>query len=191
MANGGLSVDEVRLAPNGAIYVAPVGSTGPTDVTSSLNSSWTHLGYADEDGVSLTPTVDLNEIPAWQSAVPVKRGLNSVGLEVSFNILQTNKESTALFFAGATWSNGPSGIATLTIPSNPSIASLESAMVVEWTDDEGDIQRLYIARGIVGDRQPIQLTRADAVKYGVSYMALDNNGTMAVLLSNSLELYSS
>lgn len=191
MANGGIDSNEVRLAPNGKIYVAAANTAAPTNLSTALSASWTDLGYATEDGVTLGHTVDLTDIKAWQSAAVVKRGLEGVGLELSFMLMQTNKESTALYFAGSTWANGASGVATLTVPSNPTISSMEHALVVEWTDDTGDIQRLYSARGIVSERQEIKLSRTEPVCYGITYVAFDNNGELVRILSNSDDLYSS
>lgn len=191
MAVGGIDVNEVRLAPNGRIYVAAANTAAPTNLATPLSASWTDLGYGSEDGVSLGHTVDLTEIKAWQTGAVVKRGIDSIGLEIKFSLMQTNKESTALYFAGSTWANGASGVATLTVPSNPTISSMEHALCIEWTDDSGDIQRLYSGRGIVSDREEIKLTRTDAVMYGVTYVAFDNNGELARILSNSDDLYSS
>ena len=191
MALGGIDSTEVRIAPNGGIFVAPSLTAAPTDVTTPLSASWTNLGYASEDGVTLSHSVDLNDIKAWQTAVPVKRGLSGVSLEVKFSLLQTDKETVAFYWAGSSWVNGPAGVATLSVPSNPSISSMEHALCIEYTDDAGSIQRLYCGRGIVSDRDDISLKRDDAVMYGVTFVAFDNNGSLAKLLSNSTELYSS
>lgn len=191
MAIGGLDANEVRIAPNGAIYVADAGTAAPTDLSTALTSSWTNLGYASEDGVSLSNDISTNEIKGWQSAVSLKRGLEDVAVEVSFSLLQTNKEVVSFYWAGSTWANGAAGVATLTIPSNPSISSMEHALVVEYVDDAGDTQRLYFGRGMVTEREEITLKRDDAVMYGVTFSAFDNNGELGRMLSNSLDLYSS
>lgn len=191
MAVGGLDATEVRIAPTGHIFIANSQTTAPTNLSTAMSASWTDLGYATEDGVSLAYSVDTSTIMGWQSAVELKRGLSGVTLEVSFTLLQTNKEVTAAYWGGSSWANGAAGVATLTVPSNPSISSMEHAMVIEYTDDAGKIQRFYMGRGMVTDRQEITLKRDDAVAYGITFVAADNNGELARLLSDSLELYSS
>ena len=57
---------QVRLAPNGAISVAPYGTTLPTDESMALNVAFKDLGYASTEGVTLTPgvsTTDQREEP--------------------------------------------------------------------------------------------------------------------------------
>lgn len=192
MAIDAISANQIRIAQTGVVYSAVVGSTGPTDVTTALNASWTNLGYVTEDGVSITPKVDLKPISAWQSPMPVKYALNSTSMEVKFKLMQTNKEIMAVYYPGSAWVNGASGIATLTMPASPTISSLEIALVVEFTDDNSEKGRLYIARAIVSDREATKLTRSDVTEFGLTVMAMaDSNNNACKILSNSLDLYSS
>lgn len=186
MSTGGIDSGEVTLAPNGHIYVAPLGSTMPTNVTTALTSAWADLGYADEDGVSITPSVETNDINAWQSAVPVKTTLTTVGLELQFKLLQTNQATTGFFLFGDDWTGNVSDIASLVLSSDPSLN--EVSLVIEWEDDEGNTNRLLIPRGIVTDREAVQLVRNDAVKYGITFRVLDSSGTLATWLSDNPDL---
>ena len=49
----------------GAIYRAPLGTTLPTDATSSLNGSFVNLGYVSEDGLTNSNTASTQAIKAW------------------------------------------------------------------------------------------------------------------------------
>ncbi len=49
----------------GAIFVAPVGTTLPTDATTELDSAFANLGYISEDGVTQNITRDSESIKAW------------------------------------------------------------------------------------------------------------------------------
>ena len=60
----GINVDQI-VAPSptisGGVWRAPLGTTLPTDTTTSLNEAFTSLGYVDDDGVTLNvdrPTAD-------------------------------------------------------------------------------------------------------------------------------------
>lgn len=182
---------EVRFAQNGSINVAPVGTAAPTTATSALNAAFDHLGYASEDGVTVTPTVDLNPVPAWQSAAPVAYGLNESSFEFSFTLLQTNRDVTSQYFFGESWVMGPSGLATLDLSSNPTISQLTVALVIDYEDDQGEDVRIYIPRAICTERQELQLTRSDPVSYGLTYVALDTSGSLGTILTNSSDIYSS
>lgn len=192
-ALGGINVDEVRIAQTGRVYTAAVGAAAPTNSTTALTTAWTDLGYVTEEGVTTTPSVTFGKVKAWQSAIALKRPLDEVEFEIMFKIMQTNKAVTSLFWLGATWTNGPLGVATLVIPSNPTYSNLESALVVDWTDDSAAaaVTRMYYPRGIVSKREPLKSDRKDILEYGLTYLVNDSNGSIGTIFSNSTALYSS
>lgn len=49
----------------GAIFMAPIGTTLPTDSTKALNSAFVELGYASEDGVTNSESRESETIKAW------------------------------------------------------------------------------------------------------------------------------
>lgn len=49
----------------GAIFVAPIGSTLPTDATTALDAAFVGLGYVSEDGLTQSITRDSEAIKAW------------------------------------------------------------------------------------------------------------------------------
>lgn len=176
---------EVRLAPNGAVYVAPIGTTLPTNATMALNASFKDLGYIDEDGVSITPSVELTDIKMWQSAVPVKTTLDTVTMEVQFNMGQVNLTTWGLYFFVTDFVNN-FGQAKLTIPSSP--GSQEKALIIQWDDDLGDTTRLVIPRAVLADREGLQLVRNNAQLTGVTFRLLDNSGVLGYVYSENPDL---
>jgi hypothetical protein len=176
---------EVRLAPFGNVYVAPVGTALPSTATQPLNVAFKALGYVDRDGVSISPNIELSDIMAWQSAVPVKTTVDTVSLELSFVMLQTNRATWEVFWFNETFTNN-FGEAALTISSNP--PSQEAAVIIEWTDDEEDQTRLIVPRAIVAQRETLQLVRTDAAKAGVTVRCLDYSGTLAYIRSENTDL---
>ena len=50
---------------NGALYVAPVGTSLPTDAVTTLDGGFSPLGYISDDGVTNSVDVDSVEIKAW------------------------------------------------------------------------------------------------------------------------------
>lgn len=176
---------EVRLAPFGNVYVAPVGSTLPTNATMALDNAFETLGYLDEDGVSLTPGVELTDIMAWQSALPVKTTLDTITFEVQFNMLQVNKLTWGLYFFVTEWENN-FGQAKLEVPSNP--GSQEKALIIEWEDDLDDQCRLVLPTAVLTDREELQLVRNNAQITGVTFRALDTSGTIAYIYSENPDL---
>ena len=49
----------------GSVFFAPLGTTAPTDATSTLSSAFKNMGYISDDGVSKEETRDSSEIKAW------------------------------------------------------------------------------------------------------------------------------
>ncbi|MEV8022498.1 hypothetical protein AB0O76_40640 [Streptomyces sp. NPDC086554] len=65
---------KIRFAPQGEIYVAEASSVTelprdcePIGVTDVFRA----LGYVDEGGVTITPSIETDPVNVWQSAVPV------------------------------------------------------------------------------------------------------------------------
>ena len=180
-----IDADEVRLAPFGNVYVAPLATTLPTTATMALNAAFDSVGYIDEDGVSLSPGVDLTDIMMWQSAVPVKTTLDTLTFEIQFNMGQVNATTWELFFFNEVFTN-VFGQASMEISSNP--PSQEKAVIVEWLDDESDQTRLVIPRAVLADRESLQLVRNNAQLTGVTFRALDNSGVLAYIYSENPDL---
>ena len=65
MANTVTNVSAGKPAVGGAIYVAAIGTTLPSDATTSLGGSFTCLGYVSDDGLKNTTTPTTEEIKAW------------------------------------------------------------------------------------------------------------------------------
>ena len=49
----------------GAVFRAPLGTTLPTDATTSLDAAFKDLGYCSEDGVTNANTIESDNIKAW------------------------------------------------------------------------------------------------------------------------------
>lgn len=175
---------EVRLAPSGTAYVAPTATAGPTDATTALNAGFLPLGYIDDGGVTAQPKIATNDIMAWQSLLPVKTTLKSIGLTLKFSMLQINGATTGLYFFGATW--GVSATPSLTVSSNPTTDF--RSLVIEWQDDIGKQYRLYVPKGLVTDRDNLVINRNNATATGVTFEALDSNGTFMQMFTNNLNV---
>ena len=65
MANNASNVATGKPNITGAIYRAPLGTTLPTDTTTSLEEAFKALGYIGEDGVNNANSPESDSIKAW------------------------------------------------------------------------------------------------------------------------------
>lgn len=65
MANSSANVSVGKPKIGGAIYRAPLGTTLPTDATTTLNVAFKCLGYASDAGIQNSNSPESGEIKAW------------------------------------------------------------------------------------------------------------------------------
>ncbi|MGI5408733.1 phage tail protein [Streptomyces chartreusis] len=156
-----LDSDNVRVALTGSILLAPVGTTGPTDLATAWGAGWVDLGYMSDDGVSMEYSTDVEDIGAWQSLSPVRRVLTSVDMTLGFTALELKASTITAYFPDSTITEVTADtVWRLDIPAAP--GPDERAVGLEWID--GNIKnRLVIPRAEITDRGAINLGRSSAV----------------------------
>ncbi|MEU7096054.1 phage tail protein [Kitasatospora aureofaciens] len=175
MAITGQSTNQIRVAGTGHLYIAPVGTAAPTDVTTAWSASWQDLGFTDESGVVLGKKDSWDQITLWQATVPARMVPKSRQFTAKFTMQQINAVTLPLWAGGgAVQTNGASGY-LYTIAET--LTSYERALGIEWTDNNGTItNRIIIPRGQVSDTTDINLSRAKAADLGITYEALGIDG---------------
>jgi len=158
-----IDATQVRVASDGKVLVAPVGTAVPADTTTAWNASFLDLGYASEDGISITPSLDTEDLMGWQSAYPLRRVVTGSGLEISFTCMQANSDTLALFF------NGTVTTGTLPVPVAPSVQ--ERALGIEWSDGATK-WRLIVPRAVLSDKGEMTLARGEATSIELTFTAL-------------------
>lgn len=186
-----LTPNNIRFASGGKVYVAPVATAPPVDVTTVPAAAWKELGYVDTSGVQLTPTITTQPVESWQSATPIKYLVTQAAFQVQFALQQFDKESVELYFGASfaqamTEGGSPTaitGVFRLNLASTPVLA--ETALMVQW-NDATVTNRLIVPRAQVSSRDAIQLVRTTETKLGVTLDALDSSGNLGYILTNAV-----
>ncbi|MCX4685470.1 hypothetical protein OG401_14300 [Kitasatospora purpeofusca] len=191
MAN---DAQKIRFAPNGGVFVAPApnglpgGTQLPVDVGDgkAVPTGYKALGYVDEGGVTITPSIETDPVNAWQSATPVLYNVKSASMQIKATLLETNQLTSELFW-GAPWipvkdtQGQETGTYRLDLSSTPELQ--EITLVVDWSQ-KGVLYRCVIPRAMISDRGAITLQRTEAQKYELTISALDANGSLGYVLTN-------
>jgi len=179
------NADKVVIGQSGALYFAPVGTAGPVDLTTALAAAWTDSGFLSEDGVTLDPSVEFNEVAAWQSRYPIRRYEASRSFDISFAMMEMGKANFILSMGGgamATTGVSPNQVHTYTPPTAGTVD--ERAFVVEWVDGTKKY-RLHAPKGLVTDFAEINVSRTDPAMLDVTVSVLSTDGVASfTILSN-------
>lgn len=162
MANTVTNVSVGKPNASGAIYVAPIGSTLPTDATTALDNAFKCLGYVSEDGLTNTNSPESDTIKAWGGDTVLTLQTSKEDT-FSFTLIEILNMDVLKFVYGDTNVTGTlsSGI---TIKANSK--QLEShALVVEMNLRDNAVKRIVIPNGTVSEIGEISYADDAAVGY--------------------------
>lgn len=163
-----LNANAVRVAGTGEVYVAPAGTTAPTDATTALPSDWVGLGITSTDGVQFSMSRDTSDIDGWQMS-KIRVVTNSEPVTIEFELMETTTEALTAAFGGGTVSGTTSK--TFTPPKEGENAI--RSCVVEFKDGDVTYRYVFPRVQVEGDIS-FSLTRTDAVAYSVTFGVLAN-----------------
>ena len=168
MANVSTNVSTGKPNISGAVYVAPLSTTLPTDATTALDAAFVCLGYVSEDGLENNNELDVSEIKAWGGNI-VYRSLN--GLDDTFSLSLIESENVDVL-------KNVYGDANVTVDANDNVTinivaedPQEKIWVFELAMRGGRAKRIVIPDGAVTARETITYNDSDAVAYGITVSA--------------------
>lgn len=162
-----MDADLVRVAVTTEVYVAPLGTALPTDLT-ALTSPWRKVGFTDMDALTESLDVTKEILRASQRPNGVRTLTTEVNWTWQFKAMETSKLVLELFYLGAeTVTVG--GISTTSIPSTPGVT--ERVFVIEEFD--GDITTRYVVpKGDITNRGEVPHRGTEGVTYDLTVAVL-------------------
>ena len=127
---------EIRVNATGSVYVAPVGTAFPTNISAAVSplAGWVELGYLTEEGPRLSFGRESTDLLAWQSADAVRVLTTSRPKSISFDLMQHNRHTLMLALGGGTVTEPTPGNFLFTPADDAEI--YQRALIVELEDGE-------------------------------------------------------
>lgn len=177
MANDATKVSFGKPKSTGAVFVAPLGTTVPTNATDGLDSAFLPMGYISDDGLVNSVSTDVETVNAW-GGDKVLVGQTTFGETFTVNLLETNVNALKTYYGE---DNVEVSGDNITVTQNS--AQLPGCVVVfELVLTGGRIKRIVVENGQIADRSgDITYTDGDAIAYPAVFEALpDANGNTHV-----------
>ena len=132
----------------GAVFVAPAGTTVPTNATTALDAAFTGLGYVSEDGLVNSVETDTETVTAW-GGDQVLSGQTSFAETFTVNLIETNPDALAVYYGEDNVTVDGSG--NITVKQNSAV--LPAVVVVfELVLTGGRIKRIVVPNAQITDR---------------------------------------
>lgn len=174
MANNKNNVTTGKPKIGGSVFVAPIGSTIPTDAVTDLAAAFKNLGYCSDDGLKNNGSRTVDKIKAWGGAVVLTTQSEKVD-EYKITLIESmNPEVLKVV-------NGDNNV-TGTIDSGLTVTSDESELadhifVFDMILRGGILQRIVIPCGAVTNVEEVTYNDKSAVGYAITITAMpDTNG---------------
>lgn len=176
-----LTPGEVHVGtPNGpGIYLAPVGTAGPTDTVATWPLGWDILGYCSDDGVTVGQNTDSEDLTPWQSISPIRSVITGRQVTLQFVLWQLNDKTLGLYFD--TDPVVPAGDGSLAMDVRTDQAGHQYAVGID-AKDGGRVLRIIFPRANLTDSGDMQITRGAVIPLDCTLSALEDNGVLANVL---------
>ena len=168
MANTVTNVTTGKPAVTGGIWVAPLGSTLPTDASTALDAAFVCLGYASEDGVTNSNSPDTDTIKAWGGDT-VLTPVNGKDDTWTFTLIEALNADVLKFIYGSANVTGTLSTGLKVEVNNEDTDDV--ALVIEMVLRGGALKRVVLPVCHVTEVGEITYADGDAVGYETTVTA--------------------
>ena len=160
----------------GAIWVAPMSETLPTDATTAIPNTFSLLGFTSDAGVQIAENSSSDPIRAWEERTEVYNLRTEFSESVSFMPIQCNEDVAKLTWGADNVTTGTGG--ELTVHHHG--RTLEPVkIVIETTPREGIVKRFCMTAQLTErGEQTMDGTQVDGRQLTFKALADENGVTM-------------
>ena len=173
--NTASNVSTGKPAVGGAVFVAPAGTTLPASAVATIGSTFKGLGYISEDGLTNSPSFDVENIKAWggDTVYTVETGKEDTW---QFKLIETKNLDVLKTVFGSTNVTGSALSSGITIKAN-SLPHEELAWVFDMILRGGDLKRVCVPKAAITEIGDIVYKDDEEIGYEVTITAVpDENG---------------
>lgn len=175
MPNNASYVGVGKPKVGGAVYIAPLGTTAPTDASTELDLAFELFGYISEDGVTITEERDSENIAAWGGDT-VYTSQTSYTESFAFTPIEINPVVAAAEYGD---DNVEVTAGKMTIKHNSNEIP-EKMIVIETIPNSGTVDRFFVPKAKLTEKGDLTLTDSDPMGRECTYTALpDSSGNTA------------
>lgn len=153
----------------GGIYVAPKGTTLPTDANTALSDAYKSLGYVSEDGITLSTDRSSETIKAWGGDT-VATPTTGVTYTIGMTLIEFVRQEVLEIIYGKD---------RVTVDEDGKIEAYatsedleESIFVIETMDRQGNPMRVIIPNGKLTENGDVTLSDSEVAGYEITITAL-------------------
>ena len=172
--NNAANVSAGKPKIDGAIFRAVLGTTPPTDASTTLGADFKPMGYVSSDGVTNSNKISVSNIKAWGGDTVMVSQTDKTDT-IAFTLIESLSENviSAVFGPG----NVSGTLATgMTVKVNGD-AQDEAVWVINMVLNGDTAKRIVIPCGIISDMADIVYKDDTAIGYGITLSCLpDSSG---------------
>lgn len=170
MSDAGNTVTNVTAGKpktTGAVYRAPLGSTIPTDPTTTLSSDYVCLGFCSDDGVTNSGEMESENIKAW-GGQNVLTTSSSTDDKFKFKLIEVLKKEVLKFVYGNSNVTGDLTSGTGIAVGVNGYSQEDNIIVIDMIMRNNAVKRIVIPSATISEVGEIAYKDNEAVGYDIT-----------------------
>jgi hypothetical protein len=172
----------VGTARGPGLWLAPIDTPPPTTIDDDFDPPWVSLGYASEDGPTLSTSTDTTDIRGWQALGVLRSIITGRTITIQFQLMQWNPVNLGLYWDIDTPTAGPQGGFDFEVRSDQ--AGQRHALAVDVRDGTNEV-RFILPRVQLSAAGDINFQRSSASMLDVTFSVLETEGRMIRIMGLS------